>query len=256
MMKNKYAILVLLLTLASVGCKQEQAPKVIYTQQELELDQDKDKEYPEIQEEVSSSYLLADLPIVFGDSGYLIHPVGQVRSYNQGSKYSSKKQHYSFTISSYVPFELTGALENLMFQHVDSLSISPLSSSLINIESVTYLNELAQNTNQHVLVYRLSDQDTNLDGVIDQADIKSLYLSLCNGKDFTKLTPDMLEVLDWSFVSQNNRLYFRCIKDVNKNGAFDKMDSVHYYYVDLLQKPWQSQSYSPFEVLEEDQENF
>ncbi len=30
-----------------------------------------------------------------------------------------------------------------------------------------------------------------------------------------------------------NRLYFRTIEDINKDGEFDKEDIVHYKYIDL-----------------------
>lgn len=244
-MKKGYALLLLAVSMFTLGCKQEQTPKVIYSDKVVEKESEPSQ--VEVNEEVKADYLITDLPISFGDSNYLIHPVGQVRTYGTGSKYSSKKQSYSFTISSYVPFQLTGSLDNLMFQHIDSLSIYPLTQEIIKIETVNYLKELADKTKKHILVYTLSDRDTNLDGQIDRSDIKSLYISDNKGKNFTKLNPELQEVLDWSLVIQNNRLYFRCIQDVNKNGAFDKTDTIHYYYVDLLQTPWQTVSYTPFQ---------
>ena len=44
-----------------------------------------------------------------------------------------------------------------------------------------------------------------------------------------------------------NRLYYRTIEDINKNGAFDKNDLVHYYYVELLSPDWKTQKYNPIE---------
>ena len=35
------------------------------------------------------------------------------------------------------------------------------------------------------------------------------------------------------------------LEDINKNGAFDKDDKVHYHYVDLLSKDWKVVEYSP-----------
>ena len=35
------------------------------------------------------------------------------------------------------------------------------------------------------------------------------------------------------------------IEDINKNGAFDKDDKIHYYYLDLLAKEWKVQEYFP-----------
>ena len=42
-----------------------------------------------------------------------------------------------------------------------------------------------------------------------------------------------------------NRLYFRCIEDINKNGAFDKNDKVHYHFVNLLADEWKVEVYTP-----------
>lgn len=244
-MKKESVLLLMILTFIVLGCKQNETPKVIYANKEVE--KDIESGYLEDNEIFNSDFLIADLPISFGDSNYMIHPVGQIRSFGSSSKYSSKKKSYSYTVSSYVPFQLTGSLDNLMFQHVDSLTIYPLTNSLVNIATVNYLKEVADKSNKHFLVYTLSDQDTNLDGKLDKSDVKSLYISDNSGLNFTKLNPELQEVLDWSLIIQNNRLYFRCIQDVNKNGEFDQQDSIYYYYVDLLQRPWQSVNYTPFQ---------
>ena len=64
--------------------------------------------------------------------------------------------------------------------------------------------------------------------------IKNLYISNIDGNDFKKLSSDFQEFIDWNVIESQNRLYFRTIEDINKNGAFDKDDKVHYHYVDLL----------------------
>ncbi|MFM2370144.1 MAG: hypothetical protein RL619_2465, partial [Bacteroidota bacterium] len=53
------------------------------------------------------------------------------------------------------------------------------------------------------------------------------------------------ELIDWNLIESNNRLYFRTVEDTNKNGQFDKMDVVHYNYVDLSNKEWKIISYKP-----------
>ena len=58
-------------------------------------------------------------------------------------------------------------------------------------------------------------------------------MSEISGANFLKLTPNLQELIDWSVVEVNNRLYFRTIEDTNKNGDFDKDDNLHYYFVDL-----------------------
>ena len=95
------------------------------------------------------------------------------------------------------------------------------------------------------MVYTLVDADTNKDGKINQNDIRSLYLSTTSGTKFTKISTNFQEVIDWNIIEAQNRLYFRCIEDVNKNGAFDKNDKVHYHYVNLLANDWKVETYIP-----------
>lgn len=231
------------------ACKQEtEKPKVSYKEESsstVGTETVKEKERAE-------DIRIADLPVLMGQSNYLIHPVGEVRVYSYTSKSGmSKVSQTSYTVSNYAPFELTGYLENLMFQHKDSLEIRPLTDAKIQIQSVTYLNTIAEKFKKNILVYSIFDADTNRDGKIDSNDIKTLYISRSNGKSFKRLSENLHEVLDWTVIDAQNRLYFRTIEDINKNGAFDKDDNVNYYYINLLDKDWEVISYDPLRVEKE-----
>ena len=63
----------------------------------------------------------------------------------------------------------------------------------------------------------------------------------------TQKSAEFQELIDWNIVEAQNRLYYRTIEDINKNGAFDKNDLVHYYYVDLLSSDWKTEKYDPIE---------
>jgi hypothetical protein len=238
-MKNfsKYTVLVLLTLLAS--CKEEtEKPKVIY---------EEEKNAPEKTVVKDSSQIkIADLPIHMEGTKYLIHAIGDVRVSAERSSYgSSKTNSMSYAISNYNRFELTGYFENLKFQHIDSTALRPLTEKPVQIQTATYLNTIADKSKKQVLVYSLVDSDTNKDGKLDANDIKSLYISTISGQKFTKLSNDLQELLDWNVVEVQNRLYFRTIEDINKNGAFDKNDKVHYHFVNLLSKEWSEETYEP-----------
>ncbi|WP_025124174.1 hypothetical protein [Myroides odoratimimus] len=228
------------------ACKQEgEKPKVIYKEDgtsaaTTEVVKERDR---------SEDIRIADLPILMGKSDHLIHPIGEIRVYSYSSKSGmSKVNQTSYTVSSYAPFELTGYLENLMFQHKDSLQIRPLTDKKVQIQNVSYLNTIAEKTKKNILVYSLFDADTNRDGKVDSNDIKTLYISRGDGTHFKKLSADLHELLDWTVIDSQNRLYFRTIEDINKNGAFDKDDNVNYYYIDLLSKDWEVISYDPLHI--------
>ena len=121
----------------------------------------------------------------------------------------------------------------------------PLTNKQVQIQTATYLTTVYDRLKKQVLVYTLVDSDTNRDGRIDANDIRSLYISEINGRGFKKLSSDMQELIDWSIVEAQNRLYFRTIEDINKNGAFDKNDSVHYHYADLSSADWEVSNYEP-----------
>jgi hypothetical protein len=64
----------------------------------------------------STQVAISDLPIQMEGTDYLIHPVGDLRVYERGSKArygSSSVIDLSFTISNYGENEITGYLQNL-----------------------------------------------------------------------------------------------------------------------------------------------
>jgi uncharacterized protein YxjI len=239
-MKNylKYIALVILGTVAS--CKDDaKQPKVIY---------DASNKAKILSKTDSTQIEVADLPIQMEGTNYLIHPVGDLRVFERGTKArygSSSVNDVSFTISNLGEFEITGYLQNLKFQRVDSDSIRPLSDKPILILTATYLKTVADRTQNRIMVYTLTDSDTNKDGKIDTGDIKTLYLSDISGENFTKVSSDLQELVDWSLIESKNRLYFRTIEDTNQNGQFDKNDVLHYNYIDLGAKKWEVKNYKP-----------
>jgi len=240
-MKNslKYIALAIIGTLVSCKDDVEKQPKVIY---------DASNKAKIVDKTDSTQIEIADLPIQMEGTNYLIHPVGDLRVYERGSKSrygSSSVNDLSFTISNLGDFEITGYLQNLKFQKTDSDSIRALSNKPVLILTATYLKPVADKTQNQVMVYTLADSDTNKDGKIDSGDIKTLYLSNISGENFTKISEDFQELVDWSLIESKNRLYFRTIEDTNQNGQFDKNDVLHYNYIDLASKKWEVKNYKP-----------
>ncbi len=237
---KSYTILLAVSLAALVSCKNEtETPKVIYENKKNTAE----VQYQKID---STEIKIADLPIKFSGTNYLLHPIGNVRVYNTGSSRSGSSKinnQFSYKISNYSTPEITGFITNVMFQHKDSLELKPLTANRMEILSINYLDELALKTNKQFLVYTLVDVDTNKDGKYDDNDIKTLYISKINGTKFTKLTTDLHELLDWQVIDE--KLYFRSIEDINKNGEFDSKDAVHYAVVNLLNDEWKPEVYNP-----------
>ena len=238
-MKTVSIALMNIAVLLLVSCKKEvEKPKVIYNSTN-------DKSVAKVD---SSQISIADLPIQMEGTHYLIHPVGDLRVYERGTKArygSSSVIDLSFTISNLGDEEVTGYLQNLKFQKIDSDSIKPLTDKPALILTATYLKGIADKTNSQILVYTMYDLDTNRDGKLDTSDIKALYLSDISGERFTKISANFEELIDWSLIESKNRLYYRTVEDTNKNGQFDKNDVVHYNYINLLDANWEAKTYDP-----------
>lgn len=239
-MRKLHISIISLSVLLLVSCKNEvEKPKVTY---------DASTGSKVIAKVDSTQVAIADLPIQMEGTNYLIHPVGDVRVYERGTKArygSSSVNDISFTISNIGEYEITGYLQNLKFQKIDSDSIRPLTDKAVLIQTATYLKAIADKTHNHVMVYTMVDMDTNKDGKLDTSDIKALYLSDISGERFTKVSDDFQELIDWNIIESKNRLYFRTIEDTNKNGQFDKNDVLHYNYINLAVKDWKVISYKP-----------
>lgn len=236
-MKKYTFYIALVLGLTIISCKKEEAPKpkVIY--------QDTSKAKTEVPED-TTQIEIADLPITMEGTNYLIFPIGTISGDKKGIK-SSYDSNSGYTVSNYSEYQITGYLKNLKFQEIGKDTIYALTDANVLIETATYLKSTADKTKKQLMVYSVADMDTNKDNKLDNNDIKSLYLSEISGKNFTKISVDFQELIDWNVVDSRHRLYFRTIEDTNKNGAFDKEDRLHYFYLDLLGKEWKAVEYQP-----------
>jgi hypothetical protein len=234
---SKYILLSIITVF--VSCKEEETkkPKVNYDT----------RAKTEPQSAEVNTILVADLPVQMEGTSVLIHPIGEFNVANgPRSKYSSGSgEKDSFVVSNASEYEITGYLSNLKFQSVDSDSLHVLTNKPMMIERVTYLKTIADKTRKQFLVYVLEDMDSNKDDKLDSNDIRNLYMSDILGNNFTKLSAEFQELIDWNLIESQNRIYFRTIEDINKNGAFDKDDKVHYHFIDLLAKEMKAEEYLP-----------
>jgi hypothetical protein len=237
-MKTISNYIFLSIILLFVSCKQEEVskPKVTYdTIAKVKT-----------QEPKVNSIVLADLPIQLTGTNVLLHPIGKF-AVSDGLK--SKSDSYSdgenFRVSNYSEFEISGNMSNVKFQQVGQDSLIALTNKNISIERISYLKTIADKSKKQLLVYVLEDMDSNKDGKVDVNDIKDLYISEINGNNFTKLSPDFQELIDWNVIDSQNKLYFRTIEDINKNGAFDKDDKIHYHQLNLTDTEFKTSEYNP-----------
>ncbi len=237
-MKNILILGITILLFAS--CGKGNKPKIVHAK-------NNGNEFPELKKD--TTYIeISDLPIQIDSTNYLIHPIGDFRIEDKRGKVIYKSSGYgskNFKISSYGGYRISGNISNVKFQHIDSEKLSALTENVIKIKSLTFLRKLFDNSKKQLLVYEVTDKDTNQDGKLDFNDINTLYISKISGTDFRKLTDTNKELIDWKLIESKNRLYFRTIEDTNKDGEFDKKDIVHYKYVDLNSDSLKITEYKP-----------
>lgn len=233
---KKCGIFIGLIVLGLVSCKQkeEQPAKVNYSKKETKTETSKKAE---------SNILIADLPIQFPGVSMLLYPIGELTiPEEKNNRYAAEN---NFVVSNYSDYEITGYLSNIKFQKTENDSLVSLTDKPIMIESATYLKTIADKLKKQFIVYIAETQDSNQDGKVDSNDVKELYISNVDGSNFMRLSLDVHEVADWKVIESQNRLYFRTIEDINKNGIFDKDDTIHYNYVDLTAKELKAIEFKP-----------
>ncbi|NMH28090.1 hypothetical protein [Flavobacterium silvaticum] len=235
-MKKKILILLPAFALIICSCKQEkEKPKVTYKNTTTTVETAVD----------SAQIEIADLPVQIPGTDFLLHPIGQYRVYDGSRKTGYTYERGSFNVSNYGEFEITGFLNNIKVQRVDSDSLNVIFDKPVIIQTATYLKTFADKSKEHLMAFTVSDMDTNQDGKLDASDIKTLYLGAMDGSRITKVSPDYQELIDWNYIDRTNRLYFRTIEDTNKSGEFDKNDVLHYHYINLSEKDWKPVEYKP-----------
>lgn len=229
---KKFSLYIVALLTLLVSCKEEPKPKVKY-----------DTTTPKVEVKKDTTKLeVADLPLQFQNSNVLIYTIGDLRvgdvQKDKLGEYRTSEDKSNFNVSNSLEDEITGYIRNVKFQEVGTDSLHVLTDKVLMIERITYLK------NKKLLVYVLADADTNQDNNIDSDDIKSLYVSTDMGKNFTKISPDVQELIDWNYLESTKKIYFRTIEDANKNGAFDKKDKLHYFSLNLT-KDWKAEEFLP-----------
>ncbi len=221
------------------SCRNNEKPKVTYIE-------NRETENQELKKD-STLIEIADLPIHIDSTKYLIHPIGEYKIFTSRSSYFSSSSYGSgsFSVSGFSRYEISGNLYNLRFEDIESEQTRLLTDKNIRIKSVQFLHEIFEKTNEQFLVYRVLDKDTNRDNMLNDSDISTLYISNIDGTNFTKLTAEFHELIDWNALPIKNRLYFRSVEDSNKNGDFDKEDQVSYQFIDLSDKEWKVKLYKP-----------
>jgi hypothetical protein len=200
--------------------------------------------------------LVADLPILFDSTKFLIHPIAVIdlnaklkRSFESSSYSSSSYSESDFDISSSREDYISGNMTNLVFENVGSKEERLLTDNVIRIRTFRFLREIFKKIKKEYLLYTVIDRDSNNDKKLDYNDIESLYVSKIDGTDFKKLTKDQHEYFSGELIPGDLKYYYKTIEDVNRDGQFDRHDKIHYYYLDFSGDPIKVTEYYPLKLI-------
>jgi len=210
-----------LFAIIAMACTNTNKPKVVYEQDTTATGLNID----------TTAIEMANLPIYFDSTDYMLFVVGKSETYKRSSKIyigSGSSGEESFSVGYFNGTSVSGDIDNIKFQHIDSIHIRELTTAQIKIRSFHLVHAIAD-----VILVEVVDKDTNKDKQLTDDDIVSLYIANSNGTTFKKLSSNGHQLLDWKLVTAANRIYFRTIEDVNRNGEFDKEDAFHHYFVSL-----------------------
>lgn len=114
-----------------------------------------------------------------------------------------------------------------MFPH-GTVLIFPFYDNFYNM-SYTYGQALRQSVVfKNYIVFLVQDTDLNGDGILDDDDPASIYISKGNGESLTKISPNDLNVVAWSFAKDNSTILFTAQKDNNNDKKFINEEQLLY----------------------------
>lgn len=200
----------------------------------------------------STKILVSELPVRFDSTDILLHAIGLVDLEERGgySKFSSGSYSSSDVASNYFQQDnLIGNFINIVFQD-KSGNETKLTDKKIMIRRVLFLRNIFKTTNRGYLLYTITDRDSNNDQKLNSSDLEALYISNIDGSDFKKLTKELHEFYDWSFIKNENKIYFRTLEDRNKDGKLNNKDIFHYYVIEFTGDNYSLGEYNPIKIFQ------
>lgn len=201
--------------------------------------------------EDTTKILTSELPIRFDSTEVLIYAVGLVdlQGRSDYSKLGSGSYSSSGVSASHFSKDnLSGQFINLVFEDENG-NRTLLTNHKMTINRVLFLRGIYNNTKLRFLMYCLYDRDTNGDGRMNRQDLESLYLSNIDGTNFRKISKELHEFYDHRTLKNDNKLYFRTLEDINKDGKLNNQDKFHYYLIEFGEDGYEITEYDPIDVF-------
>lgn len=182
----------------------------------------------------TTKIMVSELPVKFDSTDVLMFAVGLVDLQERGGYIKTGSDYSTSDIASsyFNKDHLIGNFINLVFRD-KSGDERKLTDKKIKVRNVNFLREIFNKTKTGYILYSISDRDTNGDKELSHADLEALYISKIDGRDFRKISKELHEFYDYNLIKGENKVYFRTLEDINKDGELNNKDKFHYYYIDF-----------------------
>ncbi|MEH2356568.1 hypothetical protein [Nostoc sp.] len=84
-----------------------------------------------------------------------------------------------------------------------------------------------------VWLYKIIDQDTNIDKKLNSDDATIGYLSDLSGKNLQQITPNNTRIISWVVVPSQNAIFLKILKDSDNDKKFTKEDQTNFVRINL-----------------------
>lgn len=199
----------------------------------------------------TTKVLVASLPTKFDSTEVLLYTVGLV-DLNPDRGTIIKSEYYSSGPNSgsvyYHEDEISGNFINMIFK-VKIGEERKLTDRKMVINQAVFLRKIFKTTGNMYLLYFIYDRDTNGDGNLDYQDLEALYLSRLDGTELTKISRELHDFNDYTFVNDESRIYFRTLEDRNHDGLLTKRDVFHHYYIAFTEKGYTVTEHDPLKIF-------
>lgn len=127
-------------------------------------------------------------------------------------------------------------LYNIVFYRKQDGATHLLLNKKAIINSFDFLEpKIAGKPTTNFWIYRIIDQDTNKDKVLDSKDAVIGYISDLSGKNFQQITPNKTQILNWVVLPSQNAIFVKILKDSNNDNKFTSEDQTNFVRVSLEQ---------------------
>lgn len=145
--------------------------------------------------------------------------IGSFSSYRSGRSYGVSGSYYEFD----------GPFNNIIFKNKNTDEAFLLLDKPAMITSFYYPYKSSEDKNASVakfLMFTILEKDSNKDGLINDDDADSVYISNMTGKNLKKVNPENTKLIDWNLSEKDKKLYLRLRTDSNRDNKFTEEDKM------------------------------